>query len=121
MSPSGSQRLLRDLHAVGVLVEHDGPSAGERLAAAVGPDGLAAVQRPCLLERAAAHFARLTQWQWSVLLMALACGLAVSLMGVIELIWQFRSVLAGFGAVTLVLSVFWKTRQHRFDETWIGS
>ena len=121
MSPSAHQRLLHDLTAVGALVDDQRLSAEERLAAAVGPGGLEALRRPRLLERAAAHFARLQQWQWSVLLMAFACGVAVSLMGVIELIWQLRSVLAGFGAVAVVLSAFWKTRHQRFDQTWIGS
>jgi hypothetical protein len=121
MSPSQHQRLLHDLSAVGALVDDRRLSAEERLAAVVGPDGLKALRRPRLFDRAAAHFARLKQWQWSVVLMAFACGVAVSLMGVIELIWQLRSVLAGFGAVAVVLSVFWKTRQQRFDETWIGS
>jgi hypothetical protein len=121
MSPTSHQRLLHDLTAVGALIDDERLSAEERLAAAVGPHGLEALRRPRLFDRAAAHFARLKQWQWSALLMAFACGVAVSLMGVIELIWQFRSVLAGFGAVALVLSLFRKTRQHRFDETWIGS
>ena len=61
------------------------------------------------------------QWQWSVLLASLGCGVAVSMMGVIELIWQFRSVLSGLGAVAFVLSVFLKTRQHGIDATWLGS
>jgi hypothetical protein len=121
MSPSSDQRLLRDLRAVGALIEPDRPSADERLAAAVGPEGLKILRRPPILERVAERFAHLKQWQWSVLLTALACGAAVSLMGVIELIWQLRSVLAGFGAVALVVSVFLKTRHHRFDQTWIGS
>jgi hypothetical protein len=68
-----------------------------------------------------AVFARLKQWQWSVLLVALACGAAVSMMGLIDLVWRFRSVLSGLGAVVLVLSVFLKARHHRIDEHWIGS
>jgi hypothetical protein len=120
MSPSQHQRLLHDLTAVAALVDDERTPAAERLAAVVGPDGLRALRRRRLLEGVAARFGRLAQWQWSVLLTALACGAAVSMMGVIELIWQLRSVLSGVGAVVIVLSLFLKTRQHRF-ETWIGS
>lgn len=132
MSPSQDKRLLHDLTAVGSLVDTDRPSADERLVASVGSERLRAVQvavgeacappdRRRVFESAVAIFARLKQWQWSVLLAALACGAAVSMMGVIELVWQFRSVLSGLGAVALVLSVFLKTRHHRVDEHWIGS
>jgi hypothetical protein len=132
MSPSQDKRLLRDLTAVGSLVDADRPSADERLVATVGPDRLRVLQaaaveecsradRLRVFERAVAIFSRLKQWQWSVLLALLACGAAVSMMGVIELVWQFRSVLSGLGAVALVLSVFLKTRHHRVDEHWIGS
>lgn len=132
MSPSQHKRLLHDLTAVGSLVGPDRPSADERLVASVGSDRLQALQaaatescarpgRRRVFEGAVAIFARLKQWQWSVLLAALACGAAVSMMGVIELVWQFRSVLSGLGAIALVLSVFLKTRHHRVDEHWIGS
>jgi hypothetical protein len=134
MRPSADKRLLHDLTAVGALIDADRASADERLASTVGRDRLHALQAelaaaaPCVradtrrvLEGAVAMFSRLRQWQWSVLLAALACGATVSMMGVIDLIWQFRSVLSGLGAVVLVLSVFLKTRHHSVDEHWIGS
>jgi hypothetical protein len=134
MRSSADKRLLRDLAAVGALVGQDRQSADERLAAASGPDEAQAFRaatlrgscagvprRRRILEGAASRFARLKQWQWSVLVVALGCGAAVSMMGVIQLVWQFRSVLSGLGAVALVLTVFLKTRHHRLSQTWIGS
>ena len=124
MSSPADKRLIHDLNAVGALVAADRPSADERLAATVG-DALAsqcrsAAGRRLLLERCAARFARLKQWQWSLLVVALGCGVAVSMMDLIELVWQFRSVLSGLGAVAVVLTVFLKTRQARVEH-WIGS
>jgi hypothetical protein len=74
-----------------------------------------------LFERLAARVARLRQWQWSVLIASLGCGTAVAMTGVIELIWQFRSVLSGFAAVALVLAAFLKTRHYQRLQPWIGS
>jgi len=129
MRSSPDSRLIHDLTALAALLDDERPSADERLAAALGPEGLCALRTQLasqsrvrlLLERSMARFARLRQWQWSVLLVSLACGVAVSMMGVIELIWQLRSVLSGVGAVAIVLAVFLNTRHHRIDETWIGS
>jgi hypothetical protein len=134
MESSADKHLLHDLAAVGALVEHDRPSADERLVAAVGPGEAQALRsvvaqahcagaarRRRILAGAAARFSRLKQWQWSVFVVALGCGAAVAMMGVIELVWQFRSVLSGLAAVALVLTVFLKTRQHRLPHSWIGS
>ena len=119
------KRLLHDLNAVASLIDDRRPSADDRLAATVGPELAArcrgAGRRRLHLERFAARLARMKQWQGSMLIVSLGCGVAVSMMGVIELIWQLRSVLSGLGAVAIVLAVFLKTRQHRIDETWLGS
>jgi hypothetical protein len=128
MGSSQDRRLIRDLTAVGALVDDiERPSADERLVAAIGHERVEAfhsefgARRRLSFERFAARLARLRQWQWSVLIVALACGAAVSMMGVIELIWQLRPVLAGLGAVALVLTVFLKSRHYRVEEHWIGS
>jgi hypothetical protein len=128
MSPSAHKRLLHDLTAVAALVDGDRPSADERLVASVGQEGVQALRsavagetRPGILDGAVAKFASLKQWQWSVLLASLACGVAVSMMGVIQLISQLRPVLSVLVAVAVVLSVFLKTRHHRLPDTWIGS
>jgi hypothetical protein len=132
MSSSPDRRLLRDLTAVGALVDDARPSARERLAATVGREPLRELRsqlaaqcpgarRRLLFERLAARLARLGQWQWSVLIVSLGCGAAVSMMGVIELIWQLRSVLSGIGAVAVVLTVFLKTRRYQRLAPWIGS
>src|SRR5262245_19708876 len=129
MGSSPDSRLIHDLNALAALVgeERGRPSAEERLAATVGDEQLKTLRsrltpRRCLrFDWFAARIARLKQWQWSVLIVSLGCGVAVSMMGVIELIWQFRSVLSGLGAVVVVLTVFLKTRQHQRLETWIGS
>ena len=119
------KRLLHDLSAFAAMVDDDRLSADERLAATVGPELAAqcrgSVRRRLRFDRFEARLARMKQWQWSMLIVSLGCGVAVSMMGVIELIWQFRSVLSGLGAVAVVLAVFLKSRQHRIDETWLGS
>lgn len=122
-----ARRLLRDLTAVDALVDDGRPSADERLVAAVGHAGLEALRSELAKterrrrERPQIRLPRLRQWQWSVVFAALGCGAAVSMMGVIELIWQLRSVLSGLGAVAIVLSVFLKTRHQRVHDSWIGS
>jgi hypothetical protein len=125
MDSSRDRRLIHDLTAVGALVDWERASADERLSATVGPDLAAqfrgATGRRLRFERFAARLARMKQWQWSMVIVSLGCGVAVSTMGVIELIWQFRSVLSGLGAVAVVLAVFLKSRQHRIEETWLGS
>lgn len=132
MSSSPNKRLLRDLTAVSALVDEARPSADDRLVAAVGQEPLRILRsrlsarsfdarHRLLFQRLAVRLARLRQWQWSVLIVSLGCGAAVSMMGVIELIWQFRSVLSGLGAVAIVLAVYLKTRHYQRLETWIGS
>jgi hypothetical protein len=124
--------LLHDLTAVGALMDESRPSADERLAAAVGQEPLrtlrsrlavqgSGARHRLLFERLAARVARLRQWQWSVLIVSLGGGVAVAMMGVIELIWEFRSVLSGLAAVALVLGVFLKARHYHRLEPWIGS
>lgn len=132
MSSSRDTRLLRDLAAVGALVDEPRPSADERLEATIGQEPLRTLRSQLstlcpgarhrlLFERLAARVAHLRQWQWSVLIVSLGCGTAVAMMGVIDLIWEFRSVLAGLAAVALVLGVFLKTRHYQRLEPWIGS
>jgi len=121
------RRLLHDLAAVGALVDDDRRSANERLADALGQRDLEALRSEVAeakrsgRARPRVELPRLRRWQWSLLYTALGCGAAVSMMGVIELIWQLRSVLSALGAVAIVMSVFIKTRHNRVDDGWISS
>jgi hypothetical protein len=65
--------------------------------------------------------ARLKRWQLSLFLAALGGGAAVGLVGTIDLIWQGRLILSGLGAVAFVTAVYLRARQHRIDESWVGS
>jgi hypothetical protein len=130
------QRLARHLRLVGSVVSDDRPPAEERLVAILGAEQLQAV-RAELEERgpkaarvpilrpheweAVRALARLRNWQRSVFLAALACGAAIAIVGLIDLIWDVRALLGGVGAVALVVYVFLLTRHSRTEERWIGS
>jgi hypothetical protein len=124
------------LTRIGELAERERRSAAERVLDLLGADVLKAVHRE--LERAdqtappeqvtAANptfavrwLARMKRWQSSLFFAALACGAAVAIVGVIDLISQLRLVVSGIGAIALVLTVFLQTRHHRGEESWIGS
>jgi Flp pilus assembly protein TadB len=70
---------------------------------------------------AASVLPRLRKWQVSVFLAALACGASVAIVGVINLIWDGRAILAAIGAIAIVVYVHAQTRQHRAEQDWVGS
>jgi hypothetical protein len=129
-------RLARHLRLVDAVVSDDRCSAEERLVAILGVEQLQAI-RAALEARApeaakvpllrphewaaVRALARLRDWQRSVFLAALACGAAIAIVGVIDLIWSARAIIAGLGAVAIVLYVYFLTRHHRAEENWIGS
>jgi hypothetical protein len=61
----------------------------------------------------------MSAWQWSLFFVALGCGAAVSIVGLIDLLWHARGILAALGAIAIVTSVYVQRRRHRV-ETWIG-
>jgi hypothetical protein len=144
-SKRANRRLLWHLRALGGLVEAETPAAEERLLALLGEAQLgrvrariegpaagsldhrqaaaaaAATLRASLQLRAARMLSRVKRWQLGVFFVSLACGSAVGIIGLIDLIWRARGILGGLGAVAIVLTVYLQTRQHRVDRTWIGS
>jgi hypothetical protein len=129
-------RLARHLRLVDSIVEDEHWSADERLLAILGAEQLQAVRArleegapeaakvPMLRPHewaAVRALARLRDWQRSVFLAALACGAAIAIVGVIDLLWSARAIIAGLGAVAIVLYVYFLTRHHRAEEHWIGS
>jgi len=132
------RRLLAHLNAYGHLVNDRSP-AEERLVAILGHEQLEAarariatgdtskadgskVSKPrAYTWRAMGRLARMTAWQWSLFLVALGCGATVSIIGVIDLLWHARGILAALGAIAIVTSVYVQSRHHRIKQTWIGS
>jgi hypothetical protein len=126
------RRLLEHLNVVGRLVGDERPPAEERLVALLGEEQLRAaraqmsapvkVSSPrASTAKAMRILARMSAWQWSLFVVALACGAAVSIVGVIDLVWHARGILAALGAIAIATTVFVQGRHHRFKETWIGS
>lgn len=134
--PHGSKRnvrrLLEHLNVVGRLVADERPTVEDRLVALLGDEQLHAaraqmsapvkVSKPrASTAKAMRIIARMSAWQCSLFLVALGCGAAVSIVGMIDLVWHARGILAALGAIAIVTTVFVQGRHHRFKETWIGS
>jgi hypothetical protein len=130
------RRLARHLRLVESIVDDEHWTAEERLLAILGAEQLRAVRAvleehgpeaakvPMLRPHewgAVRALARLRNWQRSVFLAALACGAAIAIVGLIDLIWDARALVGGLGAVVLVVYVFLLTRHSRAEERWIGS
>ena len=64
---------------------------------------------------------RLKGWKLWLFIVALSSGAAVSIMGVIDLVWRLRFGLAGLAAVCFVVWVFLTSRHDQTDEEWLGS
>jgi len=134
--PHGSKRnvrrLLEHLNVVGRLVDDSRSPAEDRLVALLGDEQLRAARAqmsaPARASRPRAYTAtamrtlsRMSAWQWALFFVALGCGAAVSIVGLIDLLWHARGVLAALGAIAIVTSVYVQMRSHRVHETWIGS
>lgn len=125
------RRLIDHLNVVGRMVGDDRPHAEERLVAILGEEQLhaarAQMSAPVRASGSRVYTAavmralsRMSAWQWSLFFVALGCGAAVSIVGIIDLLWHARGILAALGAIAIVTSVYVQSRRHRI-ETWIGS